>query len=72
MWGANTTTLSGLIENNLWANQYYPHSTSIIQKTDKTHDFDLKSHGFCQVSFSPFWVKEKVVETGNFHTSFAC
>ncbi|KAF0110167.1 MAG: hypothetical protein FD147_1859, partial [Chloroflexi bacterium] len=42
------------IEAHIYSNEENPHSTSIIQKTDKTHDFDLKTHGFCQVSFSPF------------------
>jgi len=34
-------------------NYYYPHSTSIILKTDKTHAFSLKTYGFFQVWFSP-------------------
>ena len=31
-----------------------PHSTSINQKIDKNHDFDLKTHKFYQACFSPF------------------
>ena len=35
-----------LISNQYWKNNYIPHSTSINQKTDKTHSFSLKTYGF--------------------------
>jgi hypothetical protein len=49
------------------ASEYYPHSTSTILETDKTHAFSLKTYGFCQVWFSPIGLKERAVESASFH-----